>query len=59
MDTRWDPVTPACFEKAGWPLIEGSSLWKGRPPTIRQYHGFGALLSVRRTGCPWRALPGG
>ena len=57
MDTRFFPITPEFFDKEIKPLIEGSYIWKGRPPKISHYHVFCAILYVLRTGCPWRDLP--
>jgi|SRR5579864_4692269 len=57
MDKRLYPLTPAEFEREILPLIEGSYIWKGRPPTISHYQVFCAILYVLRTGVPWRDLP--
>ena len=57
MDTRLYPVTPEYFEQTILPLIEGSYIWKGRPPIISHYQVFCAILYVLRVGCPWRDLP--
>lgn len=57
MDTRIYPITPEYFERTIQPLIEGSYIWKGRPPTIGHYQVFCAILYVLRTGVPWRDLP--
>lgn len=57
MDSRFFPVTPEFFDREIKPLIEGSYVWKGRPPRISHYHVFCAILYVLRTGCPWRDLP--
>ena len=54
MDTRIYPITPEYFEDTVQPLIEGSYIWKGRPPTIGHYQVFCAILYVLRTGVPWR-----
>ena len=57
MDQRLYPVTPEYFAQTILPLIEGSYIWKGRPPTISHYQVFCAILYVLRTGVPWRDLP--
>jgi transposase len=57
MDQRLYPVTPETFGQTILPLIEGSYIWKGRPPTISHYQVFCAILYVLRVGCPWRDLP--
>lgn len=57
MDKRLYPVTPEFFRQTILPLIEGSYIWKGRPPKIGHYQVFCAILYVLRTGCPWRDLP--
>lgn len=57
MNTRLYPVTPEFFGQTILPLIEGSYIWKGRPPKISHYQVFCAILYVLRTGCPWRDLP--
>ena len=57
MDRRLYPLTPEFFAQTIVPLIEGSYIWKGRPPTISHYQVFCAILYVLRTGCPWRDLP--
>ena len=57
MDRRLYPITPEFFNRAILPLIEGSYIWKGRPPTISHYVVFCAILYVLRTGIPWRDLP--
>jgi len=33
MDKRLYPITPDFFRETILPLIEGSYVWKGRPPT--------------------------
>jgi transposase len=57
MDKRLFPVTPEFFHQTILPLIEGSYIWKGRPPKISHYHVFCAILYILRTGTPWRDLP--
>jgi transposase len=57
MDTRLYPISPEFFQATLLPLIEGGYLWKGRPPSISHYQVFCAILSVLRTGVPWRDLP--
>ncbi len=57
MDKRFYPLTPAEFEREILPLVEGSYIWKGWPPTISHYQVFCAILYVLRTGVPWRDLP--
>lgn len=57
MDRRLFPITRATFDQAILPLIEGSYIWKGRPPIIGHYQVFCAILYVLRTGVPWRDLP--
>ena len=57
MDKRLFPVTPEFFNKEIKPLIEGSYIWRGRPPKIGHYLVFCGILYVLRTGCPWRDLP--
>ena len=57
MDKRMYPVTPEFFRQTILPLIEGSYIWKGRPPRISHYQVFCAILYVLRVGCPWRDLP--
>ena len=39
------------------PIIEGSYIWKGRPPKISHYNVFCGILYILRTGIPWRDLP--
>lgn len=57
MDKRLYPITPEFFAAQILPLIEGSYIWKGRPPTVSHYQVFCALLYILRTGLPWRDLP--
>jgi transposase len=57
MDTRLYPISPEFFNQTILPLIEGSYIWKGRPPSISHYQVFCAILYVLRTGVPWRDLP--
>jgi transposase len=57
MDKRMYPATPEFFRQTILPLIEGSYIWKGRPPRISHYQVFCAILYVLRVGCPWRDLP--
>ena len=57
MDQRLYPITEAFFAATILPLIEGSYIWKGRPPGISHYVVFCAILYVLRTGVPWRDLP--
>ncbi|PZR91510.1 MAG: hypothetical protein DLM68_03310 [Hyphomicrobiales bacterium] len=59
MDQRLYPVTVEFFGQTILPLIEGSYIWKGRPPSISHYQVFCAILYVLRVGCPWRDLPPG
>ena len=57
MDTRLYPISLDFFNATILPLIEGSYIWKGRPPSISHYQVFCAILYVLRTGVPWRDLP--
>ena len=57
MDQRFYPITEEFFAATILPLIEGSYIWKGRPPDISHYQVFCAILYVLRVGCPWRDLP--
>ena len=57
MDTRLYPIAPEFFTATILPLIEGSYIWKGRPPRISHYQVFCAILYILRTGSPWRDLP--
>jgi len=57
MDERLYPLTPELFDRTVLPLIEGSYIWKGRPPKVSHYQVFCAILYVLRVGCPWRDLP--
>ena len=57
MDKRLYPVSPEYFSTRILPLIEGSYIWKGRPPLISHYQVFCAILYVLRTGIAWRDLP--
>ena len=57
MDKRLYPMSPGFFETNILPIIEGSYIWKGRPPTISHYQVFCSILYVLRVGCPWRDLP--
>jgi transposase len=57
MDTRLYPLSLDFFNATILPLIEGSYIWKGRPPRISHYQVFCAILYVLRTGVPWRDLP--
>lgn len=57
MDPRLYPVSPAYFDQYILPLIEGSYIWQGRPPTISHYQVFCAILYVLRTGCPGATCP--
>ena len=57
MDTRLFPVTPDFFRSTINPLIASGYSKAGRPPTISNYRVFCAMLSVLRTGIPWRDLP--
>ena len=57
MDPRLYPISLDFFNATILPLIEGSYIWKGRPPSISHYQVFCALLYVLRTGVPWRDLP--
>ena len=57
MDPRLYPISQEFFDQAILPLIEGSYIWKGRPPTISHYQVFCAILYALRTGIPWRDLP--
>jgi transposase len=57
MDTRLYPISPEFFNQTILPLIEGSYIWKGRPPSISHYQVFCAILYVLRTGVLWRDLP--
>jgi transposase len=57
MDTRLYPISPEFFNATILPLIEGSYIWKGRPPRISHYQVFCAILYILRTGTPWRDLP--
>jgi transposase len=57
MDTRLYPISLDFFNATILPLIEGSYIWKGRPPRISHYQVFCAILYVLRTGVPWRDLP--
>lgn len=58
MDKRLYAVSPEFFHSSILPLIEGSYIWKGRPPGISHYQVFCAVLYVLRTGVSWRDLPG-
>ena len=44
MDSRLYPVEPEFFRQVISPLIEGSYIWKGRPPKIGHYAVFCAIL---------------
>lgn len=57
MDTRLFPVTPEFFRDAINPWIAGCSSKAGRPPTLSHYRVLCAMMSVLRTGIPWRDLP--
>jgi transposase len=57
MDSRLYPISPEFFNATILPLIEGSYIWKGRPPSISHYQVFCAILYILRTGTPWRDLP--
>ena len=57
MDRRLYPISLDFFNATILPLIEGSYIWKGRPPRISHYQVFCAILYVLRTGVPWRDLP--
>jgi transposase len=57
MGTRLYPISPDFFNTTILPLIEGSYIWKGRPPRISHYQVFCAILYILRTGIPWRDLP--
>jgi transposase len=56
MDTRLYPISPEFFNATILPLIAGNYIWKGRPPRISPYQVFCAILSILRTGTPWRDL---
>ena len=57
MDPRLYPISPEFFKDTMLPLIEGSDLWKGRPPSMSHSQVFCAIVYVLRTGVPWRDLP--
>ena len=57
MDKRLYPVDKKIFKEMILPIIEGSYIWKGRPPLISHYQVFAAILYILRTGIPWRDLP--
>lgn len=46
-DTQWDVLQPVI------PLPSR----EGRPPTVERRELVNAMLSVVRSGCPWRLLP--
>ena len=50
MDTRLFPVTPEFFAKEIKPIIEGSYIWKGRPPEISHYHVYMCCARAVRGG---------
>ena len=57
MDKRLYSVSLEFFKDWIEPLIEGSYIWKGRPPVISHYQVFCGVLYVLRTGVAWRDLP--
>jgi transposase len=57
MAPRLYPISLDFFNATILPLIEGSYIGKGRPPRISHSQVFCAILSVLRTGVPWRDLP--
>ena len=57
MDKRLYPISLEFFSSTILPIIEGSYIWKGRPPKISHYQVFCAILYVLRTGVSWRDLP--
>jgi transposase len=57
MDKRLYSVTPEVFRQMILPLIEGSYIWKGRPPCISHYQVFCAILYVLRVGYLGRDRP--
>ena len=57
MDKRLYAVSLEFFKERIEPLIEGSYIWKGRPPVLSHYQVFCGVLYVLRTGIAWRDLP--
>ncbi|MDR2245386.1 MAG: transposase [Treponema sp.] len=54
---RLYPISEKVFNRKVLPIIEGTYIWKGRPPKVSHYKVFCGILYILRTGCPWRDLP--
>jgi hypothetical protein len=54
---RLYPLSEVCFNRKVLPIIEGTYMWKGRPPKVSPYTVWCAILYILRTGCPLRDVP--